>query len=244
MKRTRPNTSAATNTKDRTIRETTVTKDGMEWSPEFTEISFNPTLSVDITPLSPPNSPPPSRSSNISTTFRRNFSLRNVLPNNHRHSQILTQPPTTLSQRHERRRSKYLNDPSVLSLLDRKFEEALELGFTSPPPTPHRTPSPVHSQFHTPTTLVSTFDEGTIVEEEEEDIFSRPSPDLKLPTLKELEDGEVGVGDGMTLRLTLTPANCLTEVEEDLEVVERSGLGKRMSGLGRILRTRSRRIKI
>ena len=40
MKRTRPNTSAATNTKDRTIRETTVTKDGMEWSPEFTEISF------------------------------------------------------------------------------------------------------------------------------------------------------------------------------------------------------------
>lgn len=91
---------------------------------------------------------------------------------------------------------------------------------------------------------MSTFDEGTIVEEEEEDIFSRPSPDLKLPTLKELEDGEVGVGDGMTLRLTLTPANCLTEVEEDLEVVERSGLGKRMSGLGRILRTRSRRIKI
>jgi hypothetical protein len=129
-------------------------------------------------------------------------------------------------------------------MLDRKFEEALELGFTSPPPTPHRTPSPV---MHTPTTLVSAFGEdgSTIVEEDEEDIFTRPSPDLKLPTLKELDDGEMsGLGDVMTLRLTLTPATCLTEVEEDLEVVERGGLGKRMSGLGRILRTRSRRVKI
>jgi hypothetical protein len=101
--------------------------------------------------------------------------------------------------------------------------------------------------MHTPTTLVSAFgsDESTIVEEDEEDIFTRPSPDLKLPTLKELDDGEMsGLGDVMTLRLTLTPATCLTEVEEDLEVVERGGLGKRMSGLGRILRTRSRRVKI
>ena len=136
-------------------------------------------------------------------------------------------------------------------MLDRNFEEALELGFASPPPTPkNRSPSPNADLKRSPitpsvdgTTVVETIQE----EEDEEDIFSRPTPDLALPTLKELDDGEWrdGQGNVMTLRLTLTPATCLTEVEEDFPVESSGGLGKRMSGLGRILsRTRSRRVRI
>lgn len=135
-------------------------------------------------------------------------------------------------------------------MLDRNFEEALELGFSSPPPTPHnRSPSPSADAKRSPTTpsVDGTTVVETIQEEDEEDIFSRPTPDLALPTLKELDDGEWkdGQGNVMTLRLTLTPATCLTEVEEDFSVESSGGLGKRMSGLGRILgRTRSRRVRI
>ena len=135
-------------------------------------------------------------------------------------------------------------------MLDRNFEEALELGFSSPPPTPqNRSPSPNADSKRSPitpsvdgTTVVETIQE----EEGEEDIFSRPTPDLALPTLKELDDGEWkdGQGNVMTLRLTLTPATCLTEEEIPVDTSAR-GLGKRMSGLGRILaRTRSRKARI
>jgi len=136
-------------------------------------------------------------------------------------------------------------------MLDRKFEDALELGFASPPPTPHRSPSPNNVDPKrspiTPsvdgTTIVGTIEET----DEDEDIFSRPTPDLALPTLKELDDGEWkdGQGNVMTLRLTLTPATCLTEVEEEFPIESSGGLGKRMSGLGRFLgRTRSRKVRI
>ena len=85
-----------------------------------------------------------------------------------------------------------------------------------------------------------------------EDIFST-SPNLTLPTLREL-DGEGGAtggkeeGEGMTLRLTLTPATALVEGEEEVMLETATpGLGKRMSSLGRILsrsRSRSRKVKI
>jgi hypothetical protein len=79
-------------------------------------------------------------------------------------------------------------------------------------------------------------------DEDEVDFFSRPSPNLALPTLKELDDGDVwrdGAGDVMTLRLTLTPATCLTEVEENFPMESTGVMSKRMSGFGRILgRTR------
>ena len=135
-------------------------------------------------------------------------------------------------------------------MLDRNFEEALELGFASPPPTPqNRSPSPNAEVKRSP--ITPSVDGTTIVEaiqeEDEEDIFSRPTPDLSLPTLKELDDGDIKetTGDVMTLRLTLTPATCLTEVDETLPLEVSGGLGKRMSGLGRILsRTRSRKVRI
>src|SRR5208282_2278519 len=89
-----------------------------EWAPDFTPVSFIPTLSVDITPLSPPSSPPPSRSQNLST-FRRKFSLRSTPPPLHSaNSQRPASRPSTStrsqksSNTHERRRSKYLNDPT------------------------------------------------------------------------------------------------------------------------------------
>jgi hypothetical protein len=136
-------------------------------------------------------------------------------------------------------------------MLDRKFEEALELGFVSPPPTPHnRSPSPNLELKRSPlapsvdgTTVVDTIQE----DEEEEDIFSRPTPDLALPTLKELDDGEWkdSQGNVMTLRLTLTPATCLTEVEQEFSLETTSELRKRMSGLGRMLRrARSSKVRI
>jgi len=85
-----------------------------------------------------------------------------------------------------------------------------------------------------------------------DDIFST-SPNLTLPTLREL-DGETGAiagkeeGEGMTLRLTLTPATALVEGEEEVMLESGTpGLGKRMSSLGRILsrgRSRSRKVKI
>jgi hypothetical protein len=139
-------------------------------------------------------------------------------------------------------------------MLDRNFEEALERGFSSPPPTPHNiTPSP--PDLESKRSPISPSVDGTTIvetiEEEEEDIFSRPSPDLALPTLKELDDGEWtdGQGNVMTLRLTLTPATCLTEIEKafplDVSATSTTGLGKRMSGLGRMLsRTRSRKVRI
>src|SRR5271170_3848630 len=235
----------------------------MDWAPDFSPISFSPTLSVDIRPLSPPNSPPPPSRCDTTSTFRRKFSLRSAAPttptitSDRRSSASRGSISTaqTSPRSHERRRSKYLNDPTVLSMLDRKFEDALELGFASPPPTPHnRSPSPNNVDPKrspiTPsvdgTTIVGTIEET----DEDEDIFSRPTPDLALPTLKELDDGEWkdGQGNVMTLRLTLTPATCLTEVEEafPLDVTtSTTGLGKRMSGLGRILsRTRSRKVRI
>lgn len=224
-----------------------------DWAPEFSPVSFSPTLSVDITPLSPPSSPPPSRSKNLSS-FRRRISLRGasislkpITSSRPASKSSITQSSPKI---HERRRSKYLNDPSVLSMLDRNFEEALELGFSSPPPTPqNRSPSPNPEGKRSPITpsVGGITVVEAIQEEEEEDIFSRPAPDLALPTLKELDDGEWkdGQGNVMTLRLTLTPATCLTEVEEEFSVQSSSGLGKRMSGLGRILgRTRSRKIRI
>ena len=244
-------------TKDQTPSASIMGRIG--WTPELSPVSFQPTLSVEISPLSPPSSPPPSRSQNLQG-FRRKLSFRSShsttdLPD----TQSLPRRPSSskypLSTRpqtrgHERRRSKYLNDPTVLSMLDRKFEEALELGFTSPPPTPRRTPSPHYESKRSPlapsvdgTTIVETLEE----EEEEDDIFTRPTPNLALPTLKELDDGDIKetTGDVMTLRLTLTPATCLTEVDETLPLEVSGGLGKRMSGLGRILsRTRSRKVRI
>jgi hypothetical protein len=192
------------------------------------------------------------------STFRRKFSLRSsLLPIHSANSQKPAPRPNTSthSQKslstHERRRSKYLNDPTVLSMLDRNFEEALERGFSSPPPTPHNISPSLPDMESKRSPVTPSVDGTTIVEtiqeEEEEDIFSRPSPDLALPTLKELDDGEWtdGQGNVMTLRLTLTPATCLTEVEEAMTVESTGRLGKRMSGLGRILsRTRSRKVKI
>jgi hypothetical protein len=139
-------------------------------------------------------------------------------------------------------------------MLDRKFEDALEMGFASPPPTPHnRSPSPnTDARQRSPitpsvdgTTIVETIEEG---DEEDEDVFARPTPDLALPTLKELDDGEWkdAQGNVMTLHLTLTPAACLTDAEEEFPLDSSPGrFGKRMSGLGRILgRTRSRKVRI
>jgi hypothetical protein len=151
---------------------------------------------------------------------------------------------------HERRQSKYLNDPSVLRMLDRSFEEALERGFPLLPPTPqNRSPSlpdlDTKQSPMTPSVEGITIAEKTIEGEEDDDIFSRPSPDLALPTLKELDNEEWkdGQDNVMTLRLTLTPATCLPENEE--EMVVESKLGKRTSGLGRILSpTRYRKEKI
>jgi hypothetical protein len=135
-------------------------------------------------------------------------------------------------------------------MLDRNFEEALHLGFTSPPPTPNkRSPSPIaETKRFSP--ISPSMDGTTIAEEDEEDIFTRPTPNLALPTLKELDDGEWkdSTGDVMTLRLTLTPATCLTEVEENFSLDTSSGLGKGMkSGFGKILgraRSRSRKVRI
>ena len=229
----------------------------MDWAPDLSPVAFSPTLSVEVTPLSQPIAlqSPPSRSRNFSS-FRRKLSLRSVSSlqsiDPTRATSVSRQPTqnrpqTSPTRGHERRKSKYLNDPTVLSLLDRKFEEALELGFNSPPETPDHTqfPSPnLESKRDSP--LISV-DGTTIVEEEEEDdFFSRPTPNLTLPTLKELDDSKERNGDVMTLRLTLTPATCLTEVEENLTVESNTGLGKRMSGLGGIFglgRTRSRKIK-
>ena len=255
MRRSRPMAiTTSTETEPSAVPPKTPSPTGrLDWAPEFSPVSFSPTLSVDITPLSPPSSPPPSRSRNLSS-FRRRISLRGtprplqpITPSRPTSkSSIAQNSPKT----HERRRSKYLNDPTVLSMLDRNFEEALELGFSSPPPTPHnRSPSPSADAKRSPTTpsVDGTTVVETIQEEDEEDIFSRPTPDLALPTLKELDDGEWkdGQGNVMTLRLTLTPATCLTEVEEDFSVESSGGLGKRMSGLGRILgRTRSRKVRI
>jgi hypothetical protein len=227
----------------------------LDWTPELSPVSFKPTLSVEISPLSPPvsPSPPPSRSRNFQE-IKRKLSFRSNPSDSESRRPTSAKKYVASSVRsqngHERRRSKYLNDPSVLSLLDRKFEEALELGFTSPPATP-RSPSPPHEKARSPitpsvdgTTLVEVIEE----EEEEEDIFTRPTPNLTLPTLRELDDGEWtgGAGEVMTLRLTLTPATCLTEVDEALPMeVTGGGLSRRMSGLGRILsRTRSKRGKI
>jgi hypothetical protein len=132
-------------------------------------------------------------------------------------------------------------------MLDRNFEEALALGFSSPPPTPiNRTPSPMSDSKRI--SPIASMDGTTITEEEEEDIWARPTPNLALPTLKELDDGEwkEGPGDVMTLRLTLTPATCLTEVEENFPLDTSGGLGKGMkSGFGKILgRARSRKVRI
>ena len=222
----------------------------MDWAPDLTPISFKPELTVDITPLSPPTSPAAPLSRNLAN-FRRKLSLRTTPC-----SPQSSKPPSrqsslskystsshASSKTHERRRSKYLNDPIVLSMLDRKFEDALELGF-SPPTTPHgRSPSPNHDAKKSP--ITPSMDGTTIIEEEEEeDIFSRPTPNLTLPTLKELDDGEWkdAQGEVMTLRLTLTPATCLTEVEKEFPLETNT---KRISGLGRILgRTRSMKVKI
>jgi hypothetical protein len=115
-------------------------------------------------------------------------------------------------------------------MLDRNFEEALELGFTSLPPTPIRTPSPrtIHASLDGTTIKEEPEDEG------EDDFFSRPMPNLALPTLKELDDctEKDGAGDVMTLRLTLTPATALTEVDETIPFEVTGGLSKRMYGLG------------
>jgi hypothetical protein len=189
--------------------------------------------------------------------MRRKLSFRNSIQSLNFPSIPARQPApsirsTTGSQHsptsHERRRSKYLNDPTVLSMLDRNFEEALELGFSSPPPTPiNRSPSPnLDGKRISP--ISSSINRNTIAEEEEEDIFTRPTPNLALPTLKELDDGEwmESSGDVMTLRLTLTPAACLTEVEENFPLDTSTGLGKGMkSGFGKILgRARSRKVRI
>jgi len=126
------------------------------------------------------------------------------------------------------------------------------MGFTSPPQTPIRVPSPGHSSLQKSPFRVS-FD-NTIIEESNEmtaaetDIFTT-SPNLTLPTLSELEgDTATGVeGEGMTLRLTLTPATALVDGEEEVMLESATGLGKRMSSLGRILsrsRSRSRKVKI
>jgi len=129
-------------------------------------------------------------------------------------------------------------------MLDRKFEEALEMGFTSPPPTPLRTPSPQYDKQHP--SLDGTTIREEPEEEEEGDIFSRPMPNLALPTLKELDDGPLEKdGEMMTLRLTLTPATALTEVDETLPLEVTGGITKKMGGLGRILgRTRSRKVRV
>jgi hypothetical protein len=252
MKRSRP--MAITASKETVVPPNNPSPTGrLNWAPEFSPVSFSPTLSVAITPLSPPSSPPPSRSQNLSS-FRRRISLRGIPTPL---QPIISSRPVSKSsvtqnfpKTHERRRSKYLNDPTVLSMLDRNFEEALELGFSSPPLTPqNRSPSPNAEAKRSPITpsVDGTTVVDTIQEEDEEDIFSRPTPDLALPTLKELDDGEWKDGQGniMTLRLTLTPATCLTEVEEDFPVESSGGLAKRMSGLGRILgRTRSRKVRI
>ena len=225
----------------------------MDWAPDFSPVSFTPTLSVDITPLSPPTSPSLPAQTDPFNAFRRRFSLRNstpTVPSTERRSSAsrgTVSTGHTSPRSHERRRSKYLNDPTVLSMLDRKFEDALELGFASPPPTPHnRSPSPNNASPLAPsvdgTTIVGTIEEI----DEEEDIFSRPTPNLALPTLKELDDGEWkdGQGNVMTLHLTLTPATCLTEVEEAFPL-DVTPSRKRMSALGRILgRTRSQKVRI
>jgi len=83
--------------------------------------------------------------------------------------------------------------------------------------------------------------------EEESDIFTT-SPNLTLSTLRELEGETGGIeGEGMTLRLTLTPATALVDGEEEVMLESATGLGKRMSSLGRILsrsRSRSRKVRI
>jgi hypothetical protein len=136
----------------------------------------------------------------------------------------------------------------------RNFEEALELGFTSPPPTPHtRSPSPnVIDKFLaiTPVSVDGTTVVEPIQEEEEddEDYFAKPTPDLALRPLKELEEPSEWKdleGNLMTLRLTLTPAACLTEMDGEIVTPDSSPMNKRMSGIGRLLsRTRSRKVKI
>ena len=221
----------------------------MDWAPDLTPVSFKPELTVEIGPLSPPTSPPHRPSRNF-TNFRRKLSFRSApsspqTPTAPSHQPSLSKYGVSghsSNRTHERRRSKYLNDPVVLSMLDRKFEDALELGF-SPPATPqNRSPSPHYEAGKSP--MTPSMDGTTIIEEEDEDFFSRPTPNLTLPTLKELDDGELkeGTGEVMTLRLTLTPATCLTEVEREFPL---EPTVKRMSGLGRILgRTRSMKVRI
>jgi len=258
MKRSRPMVINPT-TKDKStshsiashsMPSTTVNPAG--WALDFAPVSFSPTLSVEITPLSPPGSPPPSRS-NTFYSFRRKLSLRSP-------TSAPSRPPTSNASSHkgfahERRQSKYLNDPTVVSMLStRNFEEALELGFTSPPPTPqNRSPSPIVVDKFTPITPISvdgtTIVEPILEEEEDEDYFAKPMPDLALRPLKELEEGpeckDVTEGNLMTLRLTLTPAACLTEMDGEFMPPESSPMSKRMSGIGRLLsRTRSRKVKI
>lgn len=222
----------------------------MDWAPDLTPVSFKPELTVEIGPISPPTSLPHRPSRNF-TNFRRKLSFRSAPSSPQTPTAPSRQPSLSKysvsghssNRTHERRRSKYLNDPVVLSMLDRKFEDALELGF-SPPATPqNRSPSPHYETGKSP--ITPSMDGTTIIEEEEdEDFFSRPTPNLTLPTLKELEDGELkeGTGEVMTLRLTLTPATCLTEVEREFPL---EPTVKRMSGLGRILgRTRSMKVRI
>ena len=218
------------------------------WTPEFSPISFTPTLSVDLTPISA-HSPAPPRSSARLSIIGRRISIRNSLPvripddspkcPSSRHS--VSQSYQGKSGTHERRRSKYLNDPAVYSMLDRTFEDALELGFVSPHPSSKRPQSAYSEMKLSP--LTPSVDGTTIVEDEvesetEDDIFSRPTPDLGLPTLKELDDVDCleQQDNVMTLRLTLTPATCLTEVEQDLPLETTSELRRRMNSLGRLIR--------
>jgi len=75
----------------------------------------------------------------------------------------------------------------------------------------------------------------------EEEYFDQPAPNLRLPTLKELDDGDFGSEDVMTLRVTLTPAAACGTEEFEFPVEK---VGKRMSGFGKLLRSRSRKVRI